>query len=67
MPPYCRFIGILAAMAALRAHGQIPSDPTQVHPLPVGAQAPIFEGVSADGKVRSFTPRPIRHPTIVIF
>jgi hypothetical protein len=28
-------------MAALSAHGEIPSDPTQVHPLPVVARAPM--------------------------
>jgi hypothetical protein len=67
MQPYSRFIGILAAMAALSAHGEIPSDPTQVHPLPVGARAPMFEGVTADGKVQSFTPSGFLQPTIVIF
>ena len=67
MQPYSRFIGILAVMAALSAHGEIPSDPTQVHPLPVGARAPMFEGVTEDGKVRSFTPSGFRQPTIVIF
>ncbi|HEY3655372.1 MAG TPA: peroxiredoxin family protein [Steroidobacteraceae bacterium] len=67
MQPYSRFIGILAVMAALSAHGEIPSDPTQVHPLPVGARVPMFEGVTADGKVRSFTPSGFLQPTIVIF
>ena len=54
-------------MAALSAHGEIPSDPTQVHPLPVGARAPMFEAVTADGKVRSFTPGGSLQPTIAIF
>ncbi len=31
------------------------------------ARAPMFEGVTADGKVRSFTPSGFLQPTIVIF
>ena len=67
MQPYSCFIGLLAVMAAMSAHGEIPSDPTRVHPLSVGARAPMFEGVTADGKVRSFTPNGFQSPTIVIF
>ena len=67
MQPYSSFIGLLAVMAVMSARAEIPADPTQVHPLPVGARAPMFEGVSADGKVRSFTPGGFRQPTIVIF
>jgi peroxiredoxin len=67
MQPYSCFIGLLAVMAAMSAHGEIPSDPTRVHPLSVGARAPMFEGVTADGKVRSFTPNGFQRPTIVIF
>jgi peroxiredoxin len=54
-------------MAVMSARAEIPADPAQVHPLPVGARAPMFEGVTADGKVRSFTPNGFRQPTIVIF
>ena len=67
MQPYSRFIGLLAVVAVMSARAEIPADPTQVHPLPVGARAPMFEGVTADGKVRSFTPDGFRRPTIVIF
>ena len=67
MQHYSRFIGLLAVMAAMSAHGEIPSDPTQVHPLPVGARAPVFAGVTSDGKVRSFTPDGYQRPTIIIF
>ena len=67
MQPYSSFIGLLALMAVMSARAEIPADPTQVHPLPVGARAPMFEGVAADGKVRSFTPDGFRRPTIVIF
>jgi peroxiredoxin len=49
------------------ARAEIPADPAQVRPLPVGARAPMFEVVTADGKVRSFTPDGFRRPTIVIF
>ena len=67
MQPYSSFIGLLALMAVMSARAEIPADPTQVHPLPVGARAPLFEGVTADGKVRSFTPDGFRQPTIIIF
>ena len=67
MQPYSRFIGLLAVVAVMSARAEIPADPTQVRPLPVGARAPMFEGVAADGKVRSFTPDGFRRPTIVIF
>ena len=67
MQPYSSFIGLLALMAVMSARAEIPADPTQVRPLPVGARAPMFEGVAADGKVRSFTPDGFRRPTIVIF
>ena len=67
MQPYSRFIGLLAVVAVMSARAEIPADPTQVRPLPVGARAPLFEGVTADGKVRSFTPDGFRQPTIIIF
>ena len=67
MQPYSRVIGLLAVVAVMSARAEIPADPTQVRPLPVGARAPMFEGVAADGKVRSFTPDGFRRPTIVIF
>jgi len=67
MQPYSSFVGLLAVMAVMSARAEIPADPAQVHPLPVGARAPLFEGVTADGKVRSFTPDGFRQPTIVIF
>ena len=67
MQPYSSFFGMLAVVAVMSARAEIPADPAQVHPLPVGARAPMFEGITADGKVRSFTPDGFRHPTIVIF
>ena len=67
MQHYSRFIGLLAVMAAMSVRSEIPSDPTQVHPLPVGARAPVFAGVTSDGKVRSFTPDGYQRPTIIIF
>jgi peroxiredoxin len=67
MQPYSRFVGLLALMAVMSARAETPADPAQVHPLPVGSRAPMFDGVTADGKVRSFTPDGFRRPTIVIF
>jgi peroxiredoxin len=67
MQPYSRFVGLLALMAVMSARAETPADPAEVHPLPVGSRAPMFDGVTADGKVRSFTPDGFRRPTIVIF
>src|SRR5258708_8433798 len=63
MQPYSCFIGLLAVMAAMSAHGEIPSDPTRVHPLSVGTRWPMFEGVTADGKLRCFPPKGFHRPT----
>jgi peroxiredoxin len=67
MQPYSSFFAMLAVVAVMSARAAIPADPAQVHPWPVGARAPMFKGVTADGKVRSFNPDGIRQPTIVIF
>ncbi len=67
MHPYSRFIGMLAVMANIGARAEIPEDPAQVHPLPVGARAPMFQGIASTGTVRSFAPNDFKRPTIVIF
>jgi len=67
MQPYSSFFGMLAVVVVMNARAEIPADPAQVHPLSVGARAPMFEGITADGKVRSFIPDGFRQPTIVIF
>jgi peroxiredoxin len=67
MQRYSHLIAIRGVILAMSAQGEIPSDPAQVHPLPVGARAPMFEGVTTDGKLRHFTPNGFRQPTIVIF
>ena len=35
---------MLAVVAVMSARAEIPADPAQVHPLPVGARRPMFRG-----------------------
>ena len=62
-----RLMGILGIGIAMASHADIPSDPTLVHPLPVGTHAPKFHGTGVDGKVRTFGPGAYQKPTILIF
>jgi peroxiredoxin len=64
---FAQLMGILGIGLAMSARADIPTDPTQVRPLPAGAHAPMFSGTSTDGKVRTFSPGGYLRPTIVIF
>jgi peroxiredoxin len=57
----------LAATLLAAAAADIPTDPNQVQPLPVGARAPAFSARTTDGAVRGFSPDGYHKPTIVIF
>jgi peroxiredoxin len=67
MQAFTSLFGITTIILAMGAHADVPTDPTQVRPLPVGAQAPLFAGTGTDGKLRSFSPQGYQRPTIVIF
>jgi peroxiredoxin len=67
MRAFTSLLGITTIVLAMSARADIPTDPTQVRPLPVGAKAPTFGGTGTDGKVRSFNPQGYKRPTIVIF
>jgi peroxiredoxin len=67
MRAFRSILGITTIVLSMSARAEIPTDPTQVRPLPVGAQAPAFAGTGMDGKVRSFNPQGYQRPTIVIF
>jgi len=58
---------LAVSLSALPATADIPTDPTQVQPLPVGARAPAFSARTEDAAVRTFSPDGYRKPTIVIF
>jgi peroxiredoxin len=58
---------LLAVFFAATCWGDIPSDPNEVKPLAVGAEAPDFSATTTDGKLRQFHPRTFRKPTVVIF
>ena len=60
-------IGILGIGLTMASHAEIPSDPTQVHPLAVGSAAPRFQGTGTDGTVRTFSAGGYQRPTIGIF
>jgi peroxiredoxin len=62
-----QLMGTLGVSLAISAWADIPTDPTQVRPLLVGAHAPMYSGTSSDGKVRTFSPGVYQQPTIVIF
>ena len=62
-----RLLGVLSIGLAVSALADMPTDPTQVRPLSVGAAAPLFAGTTTDGKLRTFTPTAYQRPTIVIF
>ena len=64
---FVQLMGVLCIGLAMSARADIPTDPTQVRPLPVGAPAPAFAGTTTDGKVRTFNPAGYQRPTIVIF
>jgi peroxiredoxin len=67
MQRYSSFMAALSIFLAMSVQAEIPTDPAQVQPLPVGARSPTFAGLTTEGKVRSFTPDGFRQPTIVIF
>jgi thiol-disulfide isomerase/thioredoxin len=56
-----------ATLLAATAAADIPTDPNEVQPLPVGARAPAFSVRTKDGAVRTFSPGGYHKPTIVIF
>ncbi len=62
-----RLMGILGIGMAMASHADVPTDPSQVRPLPVGALAPRFHGTEVDGNVRNFGPGAYQKPTILIF
>jgi len=63
----CLSLALAASLLAATAAADIPTDPNQVRPLPVGAHAPAFSARAKDGAVRTFSPDGYRKPTIVIF
>jgi len=63
----CLSLALAASLLAATAAADIPTDPNQVQPLPVGAHAPAFSARTKDGAVRTFSPDGYRKPTIVIF
>ena len=67
MQRYSHLLAALGVILAMNARAEIPSDPAQVHPLPVGSPSPVFEGATTDGKLRSFNPNGFQKPTIFIF
>jgi len=54
--------GALASPAA-----DVPSDPAQVVPLPVGSAIPAVVVRNPDGSERHFGPGPLERPTVLIF
>lgn len=67
MQRFTYLCGIVGLAVTLNASADIPTDPKQVHPLPVGTEAPPFAGTMTDGQVRHFAPHGYQRPTIVIF
>ncbi len=67
MPVVTRLLAIVGIALSMSARSDVPTEPTLVHPLPVGAHAPAFAGTRTDGTVRSFNPEAYAHPTVVIF
>jgi peroxiredoxin len=63
----CLSFAFAATLLAATAAADIPTDPNQVQPLPVGARAPAFSVRTKDGAVRTFSPGGYHKPTIVIF
>jgi peroxiredoxin len=56
-----------ATLLAATAAADIPTDPNQVQPLPVGARAPAFSARTKDGDLRTFSPGGYHKPTVLIF
>jgi peroxiredoxin len=64
---HSQLIVLAAALWAGSALADIPGDPAQVRPLPVGSRAPAFSAQTKEGVVRSFSPDGYQKPTVVIF
>jgi peroxiredoxin len=66
--PLARWL-LLTAMAvtAFGADTRSPDDPTKVKPLAVGAPAPAFTVLEADGKPFHFVPSKLAKPVLLIF
>ena len=64
---HSRFLILAAALWAVSALADIPSDPAQVQPLSVGMRAPVFSAQTKEGVLRTFSPDGYRKPTVVIF
>ena len=62
-----RLIGLFGMLAAVPALAGIADSPQQVHPLSVGARAPIFAARTTEGALRTFEPGGYKKPTIVLF
>ena len=60
----CLLLGMSVAGAA---DDQVPTDPAQVVPLPVGAAMPAVVVRNPDGSERTLGPGPLARPTILIF
>jgi peroxiredoxin len=58
-------LATLGLSAAVRA--EVPTDPTKVVPVAVGAQAPAFAAREVDGRTYRFDPAHRQQPTLVIF
>ena len=62
-----RFLILAAALWAVSALADIPSDPARVQPLSVGMRAPAFSARTKEGVLRTFSPEGYQKPTVVIF
>jgi len=58
---------LLSGLCVCAQTDNVPSDPAQVVPLPVGAAIPAVVVRNADGTERRIGPGPLTRPTILIF
>ena len=68
--PMKSYSGIFAALGialTMSARADIPMDPRQVQPLPVGSKVPTFSGTTKEGTIRTFESGEYQRPTIIIF